>query len=77
MSLSGFCELYRFTTQQPNAMYINKIGGEIKFTAEKGSPLGQPLLFFIPTVNLSEPLLLNHITRTEREVRTTRDYNVI
>lgn len=30
--------------QQPNAMYINKIGGEIKFTAEKGLSLGLPSL---------------------------------
>ena len=33
--LNHFCTNSRFTTQQPNAMYINKIGGEIKFTAEK------------------------------------------
>ena len=29
-----FCTKSRFTTQQPNAVYINKIGGEIKFTAD-------------------------------------------
>lgn len=35
--------------QQPNAIYINKIGGEIKFTAEKVLPRAV-LLFFLLSV---------------------------
>ena len=33
-----FCAKSHFITQRPNTMYINKIGGELNFTADKGHP---------------------------------------
>lgn len=32
--------------QQPNMVYINKIGGELNFTAEKGLSVGVFCLFY-------------------------------
>lgn len=40
--------------QQPNMVYINKIGGELNFTAEKGLSVGV-FCFFIVVLQYLQP----------------------